>query len=70
MSELKGVKFIKDATGRNRYLQIDLDVYGDDLLIEELLDGLEAISQKCKPTYPFEEVMRDEFERRGLKYGV
>jgi len=66
--ELAGIKYTKDATGRNRYVRIDLEKYGENQLLEDFLDGLEVMARKGEPTYPFEEVMRNEFKRRGLNY--
>ena len=68
--ELAGIKYTKDATGRSRYVHIDLEKYGENQLLEDFLDGLEAIARKGEETYPFDEVMKAEFERRGLKYDV
>jgi hypothetical protein len=70
MERLAGIKYLKDSNGENRYLRIDLKKYPEKQVIEDLLDGLEAIARKGEPTYPFDEVMRDEFKRRGLKYDV
>ena len=68
--ELAGIEYTKDTTGRNRYVRIDLEKYGENQLLEDFLDGLEVMARKGETTYPFEEVMRNEFERRGLKYDV
>ena len=68
--ELAGIKYTKDAAGRKRYVRIDLEKYGENQLLEDFLDMLDVEARKGEPTYPFEEVMRSEFERRGLKYDV
>ena len=68
--ELAGIKYTKDATGHNRYVRIDLKKYGENKLLEDFLDMLDIEARKGEPTYPFEEVMRNEFKRRGLKYDV
>ncbi|KAA6319089.1 hypothetical protein EZS27_030974 [termite gut metagenome] len=46
MKPLTGIEYEKDATGRNRYVRIDLQQYGNSELLEDLLDGLEA--QACR----------------------
>ena len=66
MSETAGIKYTKDASGRKRYVRIDLDMYGDNQLLEDFLDGLEAEAQKDEPFYPLEEVIARENKRRGL----
>ena len=68
--EPAGIKYAKDTAGSNRYVRIDLEKYGGNQLLEDFLDMLDIEARKGEPTYPFEEVMRSEFERRGLKYDV
>jgi hypothetical protein len=68
MGEIAGIKYTNDATGRRRYVRVDLDMYGENQLFEDFLDLLEIEARKGEPTYPFNEVMKREFERRGLKY--
>ncbi|MDR2562851.1 MAG: hypothetical protein LBC98_02790 [Prevotellaceae bacterium] len=68
METLKGIKYIN--SGGRRYLRIDLDMYKDNELLEDFLDSIDIEARKNEPVYPFEEVMKAEFERRGLKYDV
>jgi hypothetical protein len=56
--EIAGIKYTKDAAGRNRYVRIDLEKYGENQLIEDFLDGLEAMARKDKET-----VSLDKFNR-------
>jgi hypothetical protein len=70
METIAGIKYTKDPASNKRYVRIDLDVYGENQLLEDFLDLLEIEARKDEPTYPFEEVMKAEFERRGLKYDV
>jgi hypothetical protein len=67
---LTGIKYTKDTTGCNRYVQIDLKKYGKNQLLEDFLDGLEAMARKGEPTTPLREVMKNEYKRRGLEYNV
>jgi hypothetical protein len=46
--EAAGIKYMKDANGRNRYVRIDLEKYGE--LVEDFLAGLEAMAEKGKAT--------------------
>jgi hypothetical protein len=48
--ELTGIKYTKDASGRNRYVRIDLERYSENQLLEDFLDGFEAMNQKGKET--------------------
>lgn len=68
--ELTGIEYLKDAAGRERYVRIDLDRYGDNQLLEDFLDMMDIEARQDEPTYPFDEVMKAEFERRGLKYDL
>ena len=56
--ELTGIKYTKDAAGYNRYVRIDLEKYRENQLLEDFLDGFEAISQKKE-----ESVSLDDFNR-------
>ena len=55
---LAGIKYMKDADGRHRYVRIDLDKYGKHSLLEYFLDGLEAEALKGE-----ESISLDEFNR-------
>jgi hypothetical protein len=66
--ELEGIKYTKDAIGRNRYVRIDLEKYGENQLLEDLLDGLEAMEHKGKETVNLDEFNRYVDER--LKINV
>jgi hypothetical protein len=68
MEQILGVKYIKSA-GR-RYVNIDLDMYAKNPSLQDFLDGLEIEARKKEPAYPFDEVIKKEFERRGLNYDV
>ena len=70
MEHLPGIEYEKDESGRIRYVRIDLDMYGENQLLEDFLDLMDMEARKDEPAYPLEEVMKAEFERRGLKYDV
>ncbi|MDR2121162.1 MAG: hypothetical protein LBP64_09880 [Tannerella sp.] len=46
MGEIAGIKYTKDKTGRKRYLRVDLDMYGENQLIEDFLDLLYVEAHK------------------------
>jgi hypothetical protein len=54
METLKGIKYIN--SGGRRYLRIDLDMYKDNELLEDFLDGLEVVARKDE-----EKLSLDEF---------
>ena len=68
--ELAGIKYTKDAAGRNRYVRIDLEKYGENQLLEDFLDMIDIEARKDEPTYPLEEVLARENKRRGLDANV
>ena len=43
MKQLAGIKYEKDATGRTRYIRIDLDIYGENEALQNFLDSIEAM---------------------------
>ena len=70
METIPGIKYTKNSKENKRYVRVDLDMYGENQLLEDFLDMIEIEARKGEETYPFEEVMKAEFERRGLKYDV
>jgi hypothetical protein len=46
MGAIAGIKYTKDASGKKRYVRVDLDMYGGNQLIEDFLDLLEIEAAK------------------------
>ena len=65
---LAGIKYMKDADGRHRYVRIDLDKYGKHPLLEDFLDGLEAEAETSKgePSKPLREFISEQNKKRGI----
>jgi len=59
---MKGVTFITDETHKKRFVQIDLDKYGE--IWEDFYDVLIAESRKDEPSKPLGEVLK-ELEKEG-----
>jgi hypothetical protein len=55
MGDIAGIKYTKDATGRRRYVRVDLDMYGENQLFEDFLDFLEIEARKSEGTISLEE---------------
>jgi hypothetical protein len=70
MEQLTGIEYEKDATGRTRYIRVDIDKYGENELLENFLDMLDVEARKKEPVFPFEEVIARENIRRGLNTNV
>jgi hypothetical protein len=56
--ELAGIKYTKDATGSNRYVRIDLRKHGENQLLEDFLDGMDALALKKEETITLEQFNR------------
>jgi hypothetical protein len=66
MEQLTGIEYEKDATGRTRYIRVDIDKYGENEALQDFLDGVEATFLKGGPTMPFSDFVKEENIRRGL----
>ncbi|KAA6333307.1 hypothetical protein EZS27_018268 [termite gut metagenome] len=66
MEQLTGIEYENDATGRTRYLRVDMDKYGENEALQDFLDGIEAMSRKGEPTIPLREFIKEENAKRGL----
>ena len=67
MGEIAGIKYTKDATGRKRYVRVDLDLYGENQLIEDFLDLLDIEAHKGEPTYPLSDVISELETKHGTQ---
>ena len=58
METIAGIKYTKDSKGKKRYVRVDLDMYGENQLLEDFLDLIEIESRKNDET-----ISLDEFNR-------
>jgi hypothetical protein len=58
MEPLTGIEYEKDATGRTRYVRVDIDKYGENEAFQDFLDGIEVMSQKGEETVTLQEFNR------------
>ena len=70
METIEGIKYTKDSKKNKRYVRVDLDMYGENQLLEDFLDLIEIKSSKKEigEYKELEEFMREEYKRRGLEY--
>jgi hypothetical protein len=66
MEAIAGIEYTKDISGKKRYVQIDLDMYGENQLIEDFLDLLDIEACKGEPTIPLREFINEQNKKRGL----
>jgi len=64
--EVAGIKYTKDAAGRNRYVRIDLEKYGENQLLEDFLDGMYVLEHKGEETVPLREFIQEQNKKRGI----
>ena len=70
METVAGIKYTKSPDGNKRYARVDLDMYGENQVLEDFLDLVEIeVSKNESDEYvPLEGFMKEEYKRRGLKY--
>lgn len=66
MARIAGIKTEKDSRGQVRYLRIDLKQHGDNELLEDFLDGLEAKNRRGGETITLDE-FKEYVEKRLSK---
>ena len=59
---MEGILYLTDEKNKKRFVQIDLEKYGD--IWEDFYDGLIAEMSKNEDSYPVEEVI-SELENKG-----
>ena len=65
MQKLKGIKVIRNKSGKARHLVIDIDKHYD--VVEDLLDVIEAESRMNEKGYLAEDVFKEIEESRKKK---
>jgi len=70
METIAGIKYTKDSKSKKRYVRVDLDMYGENPLLEDFLDliEIEASKKEAGKYVELEKFMREEYKRRSLKY--
>ena len=70
METVSGIKYTKSPIGNKNYVRVDLDMYGENQLLEDFLDLIEIEASKNNPGeyLHLDEFMKKEYKRRGMKY--
>ena len=58
METVAGIKYTKSPNGNKRYVRVDLDMYGENQLLEDFLDGLDVMARKGEETISLKEFNR------------
>ena len=66
METIAGIKYTKNSKLKKHYVRIDLDMYGENELLEDFLDLLEIEARKDEPTRPLRDVIREQNLKRGI----
>jgi hypothetical protein len=67
MEQLTGIEYEKDATGRTRYIRVDIDKYGENEALQDFLDGIEVMFNKDKETVTLQE-FNEHIDKRLKEY--
>ncbi len=62
-----GIKYEKNVRGVATHVRIDLKRYGNNELLEDFLDGLEAESLRGGETITLDELIQSQNKKRNLK---
>jgi len=70
METVAGIKYTKGPNGGRGFVHINLDIHGDNELLEDFLDlmDIEASTREAGEYVPLDDFMKEEYQRRGLKY--
>ena len=55
MEAIEGIKYTKDSKRNKRYVRVDLDMYGENQLLEDFLDMIEIESREGDETISLDE---------------
>ena len=66
MGSIAGIKYTKDSKSNKRYVRIDLDMYGENQLLEDFLDLVEIESRKGDETISLNEFNKYIDEKNNL----
>ena len=61
-----GIKFTKGTNGGRGFVVIDLDVHGDNELLEDFLDLMEIKAHMNEPSRPLRDIIEEQNKKRGL----
>jgi exoribonuclease R len=61
---MEGILYVTDEQNRKKYIQIDLEKYGQ--IVEDILDSITIESRKKEKSYPIEEVLSELKDKGNL----
>ena len=66
METIAGIKYTKNSKNNKRYVRVDLDMYGENQLLEDFLDLIEIEICKNEPKKPLREIIKEQNQKRGI----
>ena len=66
MEAVAGIKYTEDLKRNKRYVRVDLDMYGENQLLEGFLDLIEIEACMNEPKRPLRDIIREQNKKRGL----
>ncbi|MCL2501873.1 MAG: hypothetical protein FWE99_01930 [Bacteroidales bacterium] len=66
METVAGIKYTKGPNGGRGLVLIDLDVHGDNELLEDFLDLMEINACKNESKRPLRDIIAEQNQKRGL----
>ena len=64
---IAGIKYENDVNGKRRYVRIDLKRFGNNELLEDFLDGMEAENRKGEETISLDD-FKKHMDKRFKKH--
>jgi hypothetical protein len=65
METAAGIKYTKSPKGNN-YVRVDLDMHGENRLLEDFLDLIEIEACKNEPKRPLRDIIMEQNQKRGI----
>ena len=66
MAAVAGIKYTNNPAGNRRFVHIDLDVHGENQLLEDFLDLQEIEACKNEPKRPLRDIIMEQSQKRGI----
>ena len=66
METITGIKYTKSPNGNKRYVRVDLDMYGENQVLEDFLDLIEIEACMNEPKRPLRDIIMEQNQKRGI----
>ena len=66
MEAVTGIKYTKGPNGGRGFVHINLDIHGDNEVLEDFLDLMEIKARMNEPSRPLRDIIEEQNKKRGL----